>query len=262
MRPRLLLASIHEVSPLHVDAVERLRDLLTPTVGSRLAMLVVPNHWSCALIDRVPAFRTRLRVWRTADGTTLARTPVVTRATRTPARLLSSLAAADVARIALRPLPVVRIGVHPGDIGSPAVMRRAAATLATLSRGRVAGRYAGLMSASDRRPTAWNRNGRRTEAQPTSRLRASAKTGTENRTRQTPVPAHSTPKSLSHTSSRSGGDRIAMPSRSAPTSGASSVLNSSSLASTWSGKSRPALSASTVSLIVTSMCSGPSAWSL
>ncbi len=246
MAAHMLLASIHDVSPLHVEAVERLRDLLAPSVGSRLSMLVVPDHWDRAPIDRDPAFRARLRawadggaemllhgfrhlddgihagrwarwratritagegeflgldmeealrrlekgrrivedatgrpvagfvapawlygpgaraalarseglplaedhmrVWRTADGTTLARSPVVTWATRTPARLLSSLAAAAVARVALRPLPVVRVGVHPGDLTSPAVMRSAAETLATLSRGRVAGRYSNLMA--------------------------------------------------------------------------------------------------------------------
>lgn len=95
--------------------------------------------------DGLPLAEDHLRVWRTADNTTLARSPVVTWATRTPARLLSSLAAAAVARVALRPLPVVRVGVHPGDVGSPAVMRSAAATLAALSTGRIAGRYADLM---------------------------------------------------------------------------------------------------------------------
>ena len=43
-RDRLLLASIHDVSPRFETEVDRLRDMLTPFVGDRLAMLVVPNH--------------------------------------------------------------------------------------------------------------------------------------------------------------------------------------------------------------------------
>lgn len=246
MRPRLLLASIHDVSPLHVDAVELLRELLAPAVGRRLAMLVVPNHWGQAPIWRDRAFQARLRawsdegaelllhgmfhrddcrhpqgwarwratrmtagegeflglsaaeaaqrlldgrkavedaagravagfvapawlygpgarealaaspclpiaedhlcVWRTSDGATLARSPVVTWATRSRAREMSSIAAAGFARAAYGAFRVVRIGVHPGDVTSPAVMRSAGATVAVLSRGRSAARYADLLT--------------------------------------------------------------------------------------------------------------------
>ena len=47
---RLLLASIHDVSPRFEGEVDRLLDLLAPHVGKRLAMLVVPNHWGDAPI--------------------------------------------------------------------------------------------------------------------------------------------------------------------------------------------------------------------
>ncbi len=63
---RLLLASIHDVSPRFESEVDRLIELLAPHVGDRLAMLVVPNHWGDAPILPGSAFATRLRGW--ADG--------------------------------------------------------------------------------------------------------------------------------------------------------------------------------------------------
>src|SRR5437764_13455619 len=63
---RLLLASIHDVSPRFEGEVDRLIDLLAPHVGTRLAMLVVPNHWGDAPIVPGTAFATRLRAWADA----------------------------------------------------------------------------------------------------------------------------------------------------------------------------------------------------
>src|SRR5690242_13930385 len=60
---RLLLASIHDVSPRFEGEVDALLDLLAPHVGTRLAMLVVPNHWGEAPIVRGSAFASRLRAW-------------------------------------------------------------------------------------------------------------------------------------------------------------------------------------------------------
>src|SRR3954471_24722925 len=60
---RLLLASIHDVSPRFEAEVDGLLGLLTPHVGSRLAMLVVPNHWGSAPIVPGSSFATRLRHW-------------------------------------------------------------------------------------------------------------------------------------------------------------------------------------------------------
>src|SRR5947209_6584908 len=60
---RLLLASIHDVSPRFEGDVDRLIDLLAPHVGTRLAMLVVPNHWGDAPIVPGSPFAARLRSW-------------------------------------------------------------------------------------------------------------------------------------------------------------------------------------------------------
>jgi predicted deacetylase len=60
---RLLLASIHDVSPRFEGEVDQLLDLLCPYVGSNLAMLVVPNHWGEAPIVPGSPFARRLRAW-------------------------------------------------------------------------------------------------------------------------------------------------------------------------------------------------------
>jgi uncharacterized protein len=60
---RLLLASIHDVSPRFETEVERLLDLLRPHVGNKIAMLVVPNHWGDAPIVAGSPFAARLRRW-------------------------------------------------------------------------------------------------------------------------------------------------------------------------------------------------------
>lgn len=60
---RLLLASIHDVSPRFESEVDALLDILAPAVGQRLAMLVVPNHWGDAPIVPSSPFAARLRRW-------------------------------------------------------------------------------------------------------------------------------------------------------------------------------------------------------
>src|SRR5438270_3821077 len=63
---RLLLASIHDVSPRFESEIDALMELLAPHVGTRLAMLVVPNHWGdCPIVAGSP-FASRLRGWAEA----------------------------------------------------------------------------------------------------------------------------------------------------------------------------------------------------
>src|ERR1044071_7050752 len=63
---RLLLASIHDVSPRFESEVDRLTGLLALHVGNRIAMLVVPNHWGDAPIVPGSPFAARLRSWADA----------------------------------------------------------------------------------------------------------------------------------------------------------------------------------------------------
>jgi hypothetical protein len=84
------------------------------------------------------------RVWRPRDGAILARGPVVSWASRSRARIASSLAFAALARRVLRPMPTVRIALHPGDTGVPALLESIDATISALARGRRAASYCEL----------------------------------------------------------------------------------------------------------------------
>jgi hypothetical protein len=239
---RVLLASIHDVSPRFEREVDLLAAELEPFVGGCLGMLVVPNHWGTDPIEPGSAFASRLRswadsgvelflhgfyhrdrrhhhgldrvrahlmtahegeflglsrreakariadgralieditgrpvagfvapawlygrgarealaetglqiaedhwrVWSPASGRVLARGPVITWATRTPMRLRSSIAAAAVLG-RLAPQQALRIGVHPGDCGSPRVLESIRSTFARAVRDRRAARYSELM---------------------------------------------------------------------------------------------------------------------
>jgi uncharacterized protein len=69
---------------------------------------------------------------------------VITWASRTRPRLVSSLAAAAVLR--RMPWKVLRVGVHPGDCKHPALMRSIEATFGYARRHRQPGRYSELLS--------------------------------------------------------------------------------------------------------------------
>ncbi len=244
---RLLLASIHDVSPRFEREVDFLASELEPFVGSNFAMLVIPDHWgSCpihsgspfasrlrswadngiemflhgfyhrdrrrhrglnrlrarfltdhegeflglsrheaatriangrALIEDIigrpvagfvaPAWlygdgarealietglaisEDRWRVWSPRDGRLLARGAVITWASRTRSRLASSIAAAAVLG-RLAPQHVLRIGVHPGDCRSPALMNSIRSTFARASRDRRPAHYSDLVENGDR----------------------------------------------------------------------------------------------------------------
>ena len=85
------------------------------------------------------------RVWRPTDGKRLARGPVITWASRSKSRTASSLAFAALARNALHPLPVVRIGVHPPDVTKDSILSSIGKTVQSFAKNRKAGRYADLL---------------------------------------------------------------------------------------------------------------------
>ena len=71
-----------------------------------------------------------LHVWQPASGNTVARGPVITWASRSPSRILSSLLVAAAARAAPWALSNARIAVHPGDTTKPELLRSIDATFA------------------------------------------------------------------------------------------------------------------------------------
>ena len=85
-----------------------------------------------------------LRVWNPATGRVLCHGPAITWASRSGPRIASSLAFAAAARHLLAPLPVVRVGVHPGDVGVPAILRSLDTTITTLRITREPARYGDL----------------------------------------------------------------------------------------------------------------------
>lgn len=87
-----------------------------------------------------------MRVWRPDTGATLARGPVVTWASRSRGRQLSSRFFASLARVGLHGLDVARIAVHPGDTTVPALIESIRATYASFAARRRPGRYAELQA--------------------------------------------------------------------------------------------------------------------
>lgn len=87
-----------------------------------------------------------MRVWSPVDGRQLARGPVLTWASRSRARIASSLAFAAIAPAVLAPLKVARIAVHPGDTGVPSLLRSIDRSFTIMSRGRTISRYADLLA--------------------------------------------------------------------------------------------------------------------
>lgn len=88
-----------------------------------------------------------LKVWQPTTGRTLARSPVITWASRTPGRIRSSLMVAAAARAAPWALgDNARIAVHPPDTTVPALLDSIDATYRKFMRTHVPARYADLIA--------------------------------------------------------------------------------------------------------------------
>lgn len=85
-----------------------------------------------------------LKVWEPATGRVLARSPVITWASRSRPRVLSSLMVASAARTAPWALKNARIAVHPGDTTVPALLASIDATYSSFARSHLPSRYADL----------------------------------------------------------------------------------------------------------------------
>jgi predicted deacetylase len=84
------------------------------------------------------------RIWRPEAGQVLARSPVLTWASRSRARTASSLLAARLLTPVLRHAPVARVGVHPADTTVPAIMASIDRAVGRLRRTHRPARYAEL----------------------------------------------------------------------------------------------------------------------
>ena len=140
------------------ESTRRLRDgraVVEAAIGRPVAGFIAPawlygpGALAAVRAEGFALAEDHLKVWRPADGAVLARGPVITWASRSRGRIASSLAFARLARFGLRPLTTVRVAVHPGDTGVPALLDSLDATLAALLPGRTAARYADLNGHAD-----------------------------------------------------------------------------------------------------------------
>lgn len=154
MRARYMTAGEGEFLGLdRAGALQRLRDgrkLVEDVIGRSVSGFIAPawlysdaaraavaeegfalaeDHWS---------------VWRPVDGAVLTKGPVVTYATRTPMRLASSLLWSRISGPVLSHQRVLRIGLHPHDVDSPAILAEIDRLLSRVLRYRQIGRYAEL----------------------------------------------------------------------------------------------------------------------
>jgi hypothetical protein len=153
-RARHMTAGEGEFSALsEAEATRRLRvgrDIVEQAIGRPVAGFIAPawlygpGAHAAITAERFAIAEDHFRVWRPADGRVLARGPVITWASRSPRRILSSRAFAGLARTALQPLPTVRLAVHPGDVAVPALLRSIDKTLVAFA-GRRAARYGELL---------------------------------------------------------------------------------------------------------------------
>jgi len=129
--------------------IVRGRDLLEGIIGRPIAGFVAPawlygNGAIEALGDcGIEIAEDHWRVWSPATNVVLSRSPVITWASRTPARLRSSLLAAAALRRA--PVRDLRIGVHPPDSHSPRLLRSIEKTFEYATQGRRPVAYSELL---------------------------------------------------------------------------------------------------------------------
>jgi hypothetical protein len=138
----------------HTESVRRMRDgrmLIEDITGHPVAGFIAPAWlYSLGAHEALGKCGFSLaedhwRVWNPQNGMTLTRGPVVTWASRSRTRRISSYAVAGLARVGMHQQAVVRIAAHPGDTHVPRIMDSIDATLGSFARRRSAGRYADLL---------------------------------------------------------------------------------------------------------------------
>ena len=136
------------------EALRRMREgraIVEDTIGMPVAGFIAPAwlYGAGALAALAEAgfamAEDHMRVWRPSDGAMLAKGPVVTWASRSPARIASSLAFAALARPLLTPLSALRVAVHPGDVMVPALLGSIDRTIDAALRTRRSAHYSELL---------------------------------------------------------------------------------------------------------------------
>jgi predicted deacetylase len=138
----------------NAEAATRIADgrrVVEDAIGRPVAGFIAPAWlYSPGAIDAVQQAgfalaEDHMKVWNPQSARVLARGPVITWASRSPARIRSSLMFSGLARATLSVMPTVRIAVHPGDVTVPALLDSIDATFRRFTRTHVPSRYADLL---------------------------------------------------------------------------------------------------------------------
>ena len=128
------------------------RKVVEDAIGREVAGFIAPA-WlysaeaKTALADQGFALaEDHMKVWSPRTGKTVAQSPVITWASRSQGRVLSSLFVAGAARTAPWMLKDARIAVHPGDTTVPALLESIDATYTRFVRTHTPSRYADLLA--------------------------------------------------------------------------------------------------------------------
>lgn len=132
------------------DRLMRGRALLEDIVGKPVNAFIAPawlygKEAKAALGDcGFTMAEDHMRVWNPANGRRMGRGPVISWASRSQARIASSLLFASAAPVLLARQQLIRIALHPGDAGVPALVRSIDRTLRHFGQRREVVRYADL----------------------------------------------------------------------------------------------------------------------
>lgn len=135
------------------DATERLKRgtmILRTTFGVDVQGFIAPawlySQGALAALQNL-GFRfaeDHWHVWSPANSTTMCRGPVVNYASRSENRIRSSLFWSKLANWLLRPLPVLRLAIHPNDLDSPRLVEEIKRTVCRQQQHRRLCQYAEL----------------------------------------------------------------------------------------------------------------------
>lgn len=128
------------------------RDLIEQITGRPVAGFIAPAWlYGAPALDALEQCgfalaEDHMKVWHPPSGRVLARGPVITWASRSRARIASSLLAARLLPPVLRHAPVARVAVHPGDAHVPALLASIDRVLGRLGRTHRPARYGDLLA--------------------------------------------------------------------------------------------------------------------
>ncbi len=116
------------------------RDMIEQITGRPIVGFVAPawlygeNSLAALAAQNIRLIEDHFRVWNPQSAAVFARGPVVTYASRSRARIASSILWSRLATTLLARAATVRLAVHPHDVDSPALMREIGRALTSFAR--------------------------------------------------------------------------------------------------------------------------------